>query len=200
MKLTRRQLRQLIRESIILEGYDKSFTCSDMGHSNGFIFPSGKYVDLTETQYDTHDDYLEAMIGDLNHEFIIQKDSISDYLESIPDHLSELAAQLIASYGQLTYNKRDLPKNLISVSNPKHWAIEHDDWNVVTDAQIHGMIDCMLSCKNDSSWIKNNIETEQILFFHTGMMGNMNYMTFPEFLEIYGNRSHMNRLFNELMG
>ena len=26
------------------------------------------------------------------------------------------------------------------------------------------------------------------------------YMTFPEFLEIYGNRSHMDRLFNELMG
>jgi len=173
MKITRKQLRQLIKESIILEGYDKSFTCNDMGHSNGFIFPSGNYLDLTETQYNTHDDYLEAMFGDPDH---------SDYGED------------------WTYNWRDIPSNLIQVSNPKHWSILHPDWSVATDKQIHGMIDCMLSCKNNSPWIKNNIENEQILFLHTGMMATMNYMTFPEFLEIYGNRSHMDRLFNELMG
>jgi hypothetical protein len=162
-----------IYENIILEGYDKSFTCNDMGHSNGFIFPSGNYLDLTETQYNTHDDYLEAMFGD-------------------PDH---------SDYGaDWTYNWRDLPNNLIQVSNPKHWSILHPDWSVATAKQIHGMIDCMLSCKNNSPWIKNNIENEQILFLHTGMMATMNYMTFPEFLEIYGNRSHMDRLFNELMG
>ena len=172
MKISRQQLRQLIRENIILEGYDKSFTCSDMGHSNGFIFPSGAYVDLTETRYDTHDDYLEAVFGDQDNE----------------------------NYGEeLTYNWRDIPSNLIQVSNPKHFSIRHADWSVATDAQIHGMIDCMLSCKNNSPWIKNNIENEQILFLHTGMMATMNYMTFPEFLEIYGNRSHMDRLFNELM-
>ena len=172
MKLTRRQLRRLIRESTILEGYDKSFTCSDHGHSNGFIFPTGGYVDLTETHYNTHDEYLEAMFGDPDHE---------DYGE------------------EFTYDWRDIPSNLIKVSSPKHWSILHPDWSVATDAQIHGMIDCMLSCKNISPWIRNNIENEQILFFHTGFAASMNYMTFPEFLEIYGNRSHMNRLFNELM-
>ena len=173
MKITRSQLRKLIRESIILEGYDKSFTCHDHGHSNGFIDSFGGYIDLTKTRYNTHDRYLEAMFGDQDHE----------------------------DYGiRFTYDRRDIPNNLIQVSNPKHWSILHPDWSVATDAQIHGMIDCMLSCKNYNAWIKNNIETEQILFFHTGMLASINYMTFPEFLEIYGNRSHMDRLFNELMG
>ena len=48
MKIERQQLRRLIRESIILEGYDKSFTCNDMGHSNGFILPNGVYILLIE--------------------------------------------------------------------------------------------------------------------------------------------------------
>ena len=173
VKTTRQQLRQIIRASIVLEGYDKSFTCNDMGHSNGFILPNGAYIDLSETPYNTHDDYIEANI-----------DALRSGQEEIP------------WYGEGTY----LPINLISVSNPKHWAIRHPDWSVATDMQIHGMIDCMLSCKNNSSWIKNSIEFEQILFFHTGFAASMNYMTFPEFLEIYGNRSHMNRLFSELMG
>jgi len=172
VKLTRSQLRKLIRESIILEGYDKSFTCNDMGHSNGFILPNGTYIDLSETPYRDHDEYIAANI-----------DTLSPGQEEIP------------WYEEGSY----LPINLISVSNPKHWAIQHDDWSVATDAQIHGMIDCMLSCKNNSPWIKNNIENEQILFFHTGFAASMNYMTFPEFLEIYGNRNHINRLFNELM-
>ena len=172
IKITRKQLRRLIKETIVLEGYDKSFTCSDMGHSNGFVLPNGNYIGLSETPYDTHDEYIESNIDSIN-----------------PGN-EEMAGYIEGFY---------LPANLISVSNPKFWAIQHPDWSVATDAQIHGMIDCMLSCKNNNSWIKNNIETEQILFFHTGMMASMNYMTFPEFLEIYGNRSHMDRLFNELM-
>jgi len=173
MKITRQQLRSLIRESIIVEGYDKSFTCNDMGHSNGFILPNGTYLDLSETPYRDHDEYIAANM-----------DTLSPGQEEIP------------YYEEGSY----LPVNLISVSNPKHWAIQHHDWSVATDAQIHGMIDSMLSCKNHNAWIKNSIEFEQILFFHTGYAASMNYMTFPEFLEIYGNRSHMDRLFNELMG
>jgi hypothetical protein len=181
VKLTRSQLRRLIRDITILEGYDKSFTCNDMGHSNGFVLPNGDYIDLSETPYNTHDEYIEANINTIN-----------------PDNEKMVRTSKIST--QLQYKGFYLPANFITVSNPKHWAIEHPDWSVATDAQIHGMIDCMLSCKNNSPWIKNNIETEQILFFHTGFAASMNYMTFPEFLEIYGNRSHMDRLFNELMG
>lgn len=152
--------------------YNKNFTCSESGHSNGFIDSFGDYIDLTKTRYNTHDEWLEFTYGDVEHE----------------------------EYGmEFTYDWDEIPENLIMVSNPTMFSIKHDDWNIVTDKQIHGMIDCMLSCKDKSPWIKNNIEKQEILFFHTGFAASMNYMTFPEFLELYGNRSHMDRLFNELM-
>ena len=151
---------------------DKNFTCSDHGHSNGFIDSFGDYIDLLDTEYNTHDEYLEAMFGNPDNE----------------------------DYGmEFTYDWDEIPDNLIMVSNPTMFSIKHDDWNIVTDKQIHGMIDCMLSCKDKNPWIKNNIEKQEILFFHTGFAASMNYMTFPEFLELYGNRDHMDRLFNELM-
>ena len=172
MKTTRQQLQRIVRESIILEGFPKNFTCDGMGHSNGFIFPNGVYLDLSETPYMDHDEYIEDNIDIIN-----------------PGH------EETPWYEEGSH----LPKNLISVSNPEFWAIQHSDWSVATDAQIHGMIDCLLSCKNYTPWLKNNIETKQITFFHEGDGGMNNKMTFPDFLERYGNRNHIDRLFNEMM-
>ncbi len=144
-----------------------------MGHSNGFILPDGTYVDMTKTPYEEHHEWLEANI----------------------DAIDNPSNEEMAQYSEGFY----VPRNFITVSNPSQWSIEHTDWDIVTAAQIHGMIDCMLVCKNNNPWIKNDIENKEILFYHTGFAASMNYMTFPEFLEIYGNRSHMDRLFNELM-
>ena len=181
MKITRNQLQRIIKETILSEAFGKKFTCDDYGHTNGFILPDGVYVDLSESQYMSHVEW----IGDN-----------MDILSSFEDKGSP-AEDKEDDEG---WEDSDLPKNLISVSNPAFWAIQHSDWSVATDVQIHGMIDCLLSCKNFTPWLKNNIETKQITFYHNGEAGMENKMSFPAFLERYGNESHMERLFNDLMG
>ena len=189
MKLTMKTLKNLIREelnkeAIILEAFGKKFTCDKYGHTNGFILPDGVYVDLSESQYMSHVEW----IGDN-----------MDILSSFEDKGSP-AEDKEDDEG---WEDSDLPKNLISVSNPAFWAIQHSDWSVATDAQIHGMIDCLLSCRNYVSWLnnpnpENNIETKQITFYHNGENGMKNKMSFPDFLERFGNESHMERLFSNL--
>lgn len=184
MKITKNQLQRIIKETILSEAFGKKFTCDDYGHTNGFILPNGAYVDLSESGYMSHDEWIEDNI---------------DILNSFED--GEVAVEDDEWWEEDAY----LPKNLISVSNPTFFAIQHSDWSVATDAQINAMIDCMLSCKNYTQWLKaptpvNSIETKQITFFHNGEDGMKHKMSFPDFLERYGNESHMKRLFNELMG
>ena len=139
---------------------DRNHRCNN--HSNGFILPTGEYIDLYGTGK-SHHDWLDEHYSD---------DLYDD----------------------------TLPKNLILVSNAEQFNIENDGWEQVTNSQIHGMLDALLACKNSSDWLKNgDIENHKILFFHKGFAASMNYMTFPEFLELYGNRDHMDRLFSELM-
>lgn len=179
MKITRNQLQRIIKETILSEAFGKKFTCHDYGHTNGFILPDGTYVDLSESQYMSHDEWIEDNM---------------DILSSFED------GEATGEDDEWWEEEEYLPKNLISVSNPAFWAIQHSDWSVATDVQIHGMIDCLLSCKNFTPWLKNNIETKQITFYHNGETGMENKMSFPAFLERYGNESHMERLFNDLMG
>ena len=140
-----------------------------------------------------------SSFGCNNHSlgYINDKGEFIDLTETNQDHLEYLGS----IFGMDAPD--DCPENWIKVGNANNVFMCGDYWNSATEAQIDGLIDMWASCKEYSNWIEDEIETAEVTFGVQGPDGDMwemNVMTVVEFLEMYGYRGQIDRLFNELLG
>ena len=96
-----------------------------------------------------------------------------------------------------------IPLNWIKVSNASQIFFGGNSWEDVTPEQIQGLIDMWGDCNKYSRWIQNETETFEVIFgliAPNRRMSNLEEMTIPDFLGLYGGRKAVDKFYGMLLG
>lgn len=96
-----------------------------------------------------------------------------------------------------------MPAGWIKVSNASQIFFGGNSWDDVTPQQINGLIEMWGACSKYSRWIQKETETFKVIFGLIGQnrrMSNLEEMTIPDFLGLYGGRRAIENFYGMLLG